>query len=209
MNENLRNLALSLLKVGAVNFGTFKSTGHEKNPNLPALPIYFNLRILRSEPEVRDEVVNAYEEKIFAEGLDLEIDFLVDIPLAISPIVSILSYKTGIPMITPRKEDKTHGIPRKIEGRFRAGQRVLVIDDVITWGVSKFEVLDILKEESLRIKGILVLIDLEKGGAQAVGKAGYCFYSVFKATDLLSIYLEENKIDQRKYDETIARLKKQ
>lgn len=116
----LEELALHLFEIGAIKFGAFKLKLHEKYPDAPLSPIYIDLRMLRSHPEVMDEVVEAYRKELVR--VDPTVDLIADIPTAATPIVSILMSKTRIPMITPKKP-KTHGISSKIEGEFQTGQR--------------------------------------------------------------------------------------
>lgn len=207
MKRYLKDLALGLFDAGAIKFGAFKLKLHEKNPDAPLSPIYIDLRLLRSEPEVMDEAIRSLEDLIFDKELDEEVDLLADIPTAATPIVAILMHEIGIPMITPKKDEKTHGISPKIEGKFQAGQRVLLIDDLITKADSKLEAVKALESNGLTVENILVLVDREQGGAETLEKAGYNFHTVFKITELLNFYLKEGKIDQKKYDETITYLK--
>lgn len=197
-------LALHLFKAGAIKFGAFKLKLHEKCPDAPLSPIYVDLRILRSEPEIMNYVVEAYREKIVE--IDQLIDLIADIPTAATPIVSILMSQTKIPMITPKKP-KTHGVASKIEGKFRKGQEVILIDDLITKADSKLEAAKALKDNGLIVRDVLVLVDREQGGEEVLKKHGYNLHSIFKITDLLDLYLEKKKISQKKYDETISYLK--
>jgi uridine monophosphate synthetase len=203
----LKNLGLDLYDKKIVKLGAFKSVAHERDPNLPLLPIYTNLRDAPSEPSLMVEMVRIYERVIFKKKLDLRNDLMVGIPLAGVPIASILSVRTGIPMIILRKEEKTHGVPRKIEGKFNPGQVVIVIDDVIGWGDSKFKYIKPLEAKSLKVIDILVLVDLGLGGSKALREAGYRLHAIFEVRDLLSIFLEHNRINQKEYDRTIDLLK--
>ena len=200
----LERLALHLFDIGAIKFGAFKLKLHEKYPEAPLSPIYVDLGILRSHPEVMDEAVEAYMQEL--ERIDPTVDLIADIPTAATPIVSILMSKTRIPMITPKKL-KTHGIASKIEGKFQAGQRVFLIDDLITKAGSKLEAAETLEDSGLLVENILVLVDREQGGVEILKKHDYNLYAIFKITDLLHLYLEKEKISQEEYNETIAYLK--
>lgn len=144
------------------------------------------------------------EEKIKED--EIKFDILADVPTAATPIVSVLFYCTKKPMISP-KLSKTHGLTGDIDGLYEPGQKVLVIDDLATTADSKIEVAEIFERNRLIVKDVLVLVDREQGGKEALLQAGYKLHSVFKITDLLKLYLEMGKIDQEKYDEAIAYLK--
>jgi len=150
------------------------------------------------------KIAQVMQDEILCDALKGKTDLLADIPTAATPIVAILMYKSGIPMITPKKDEKTHGISSKIEGKFEPGQRALLIDDLITKADSKLEAAKALKDNGLIVENILVLVDREQGGAKTLKEAGYNLYSVFKITELLDIYLENGKINKQKYDEAIS-----
>jgi uridine monophosphate synthetase len=204
MKNYLKELALDLILIGAIQFGRFKLKLHEKNPDAPLSPFYIDLRIVRSFPKVMAKIAQVMQDEILCDALKGKTDLLADIPTAATPIVAILMYKSGIPMITPKKDEKTHGISSKIEGKFEPGQRALLIDDLITKADSKLEAAKALKDNGLIVENILVLVDREQGGAKTLKEAGYNLYSVFKITELLDIYLENGKINKQKYDEAIS-----
>jgi len=204
MEEKLENLALKLFDIGAIKFGTFKWKLHEKFPEAPLSPIYINLRILRSYPKIIGQVVDVFAELI--KKKNLKFDLLSDIPYASTPIVSILMFKIGIPMITPRKEEKARGIPTKIEGVFKPGQTVLLIDDVLSFADSKLEVAYLFREQGLVLKDILVLVAYDLGGKERLKKENLQIHSVYEINDFLSIYLKAGKISEEKSKEILANL---
>jgi uridine monophosphate synthetase len=198
------NLALKLVDIGAVKFGNFRLKLHDKNPDAPLSPIYINLRLLKSFPHVMVGAVNEYILTI----KKFKFDILADIPTAATPIVSIISYKTKLPMISVRKEEKSHGVQGQIDGKYEVGQKVILIDDLITKADSKFEAIDILKDHGLLISGIVVLIDREQGGVDELKERGYKCVSVYKLNWLLNLYLKKSKINKQDYDRTLQYIKK-
>jgi uridine monophosphate synthetase len=136
----------------------------------------------------------------------LKFDVYADVPTAATPIVTVLSYKTGIPMISPRKEEKTHGIKRQIDGVFEQGQVALLIDDLITQAESKLETISVLEENGLKVQDVAVLVDREQGGVQQLESRGYACHAAFKLRELLKLYLDLQKITPEKYEQVIAYL---
>jgi uridine monophosphate synthetase len=67
---------------------------------------------------------------------------------------------------------KEHGTGNRIEGESRAGERVLLLDDLITTGASKLEAIDILRKEGLIVEDLVVLIERGKQGRVDMEKAG-------------------------------------
>lgn len=197
-------LASELFSIGAIKFGEFRLKLHEKHPDAPLSPIYVDLRVLRSFPDVLDLAVNAY----LALTIPLQFSCYADIPTAATPIVAVMSNKTRVPMITPRMSDKTHGLKGKIDGVFVSGQIVLLVDDLITTAGSKLEAISILEEHGLIIGDVVVLVDREQGGAEELHKQGVNCHTVFKLSELLSHYVKTRLIDSGTHKRVIDYLRK-
>jgi orotate phosphoribosyltransferase len=73
---------------------------------------------------------------------------------------------------TVRKEAKTHGTGRRIEGCFEAGDAVVVIEDVITTGRSALDAIGAVRADGGRVLGVLAVVDREEGGRRAIEAAG-------------------------------------
>ena len=83
-----------------------------------------------------------------------------------------------MPLLYPRRQEKGYGTRKKIEGLYRAGERVVVIDDIITDGASKFEAIEPLEEAGLVVRDLVILIDREQGGRELLAARGYTLHSV-------------------------------
>ena len=202
LTEAKETVALELFNIGAIKFGKFRLKLHDQYPDAPLSPIYIDLRILRSFPSAMETTISLYDQ--LASGL--RFDFYADVPTAATPIVAILSYKNKIPMISPRKEEKQHGMRRQIDGVFSKGQIVLLIDDLITRADSKLETISILEENGLIVRDVVVLIDREQGGVQQLKMRGYDCHVAFGLKELLQIYKRSEKITSNQYGETMAYL---
>jgi uridine monophosphate synthetase len=202
LTDSKKALASGLFDIGAVKFGEFRLKLHEKHPNAPLSPIYVDLRILRSFPDVIDAAVDVYLEMISG----LHFDLLADIPTAATPIVALLSHRTRIPMISPRADMKRHGITRAIDGVYRKGQIVLLVDDLVTRADSKLESAGVLSENGLTVKDIAVLIDREQGGIEAVTEVGLKCHVGFGLKELLHFFLQVDKISAEQFERTLSYL---
>ncbi len=80
-------------------------------------------------------------------------DRIAGIPYAGLPLAVAASLAGRVPLIYPRREEKGYGTQRRIEGLFTAGERVVLIDDIITDGASKFEAIEPLEERRARRQG--------------------------------------------------------
>lgn len=204
MNHIIKRLVIKLYQIGAIKFGNFKLKLHEKNPDAPLSPIYIDLRLLRSFPRIMNLAIDVFEELI--TSIDF-FDLLADVPTAATPMVAILSHITGIPMISVRMDKKEYGTKARIDGVYTQGQKVLLIDDLITHADSKLEAISILKSHDLVVKDVMVLIDREQSGAKELEYRGYNCISALKLTEILQLYRKEKLISQGEFDGVIKYLR--
>jgi orotate phosphoribosyltransferase len=85
---------------------------------------------------------------------------------------------------TVRKEPKTHGIGKRIEGCFTTGSPVVVVEDVITTGGSARDAITAVEAEGGRVLGVLAVVDREEGGRDLLERAGYGVEALVTASDL-------------------------
>lgn len=85
---------------------------------------------------------------------------------------------------TVRKEAKTHGTGKLIEGPFRSGDRVAVVEDVITTGGSALKAVDAVRAAGGQVIGVLALVDREEGGREAIEATGLEVRSLVRASEL-------------------------
>ena len=86
---------------------------------------------------------------------------------------------------TVRKQAKTHGTGKRIEGCFSAGAPVVVVEDVITTGGSAQEAIVAVESEGGRVLGVLAVVDREEGGRGVLEQAGYQVEALVTASELL------------------------
>jgi orotate phosphoribosyltransferase len=91
-----------------------------------------------------------------------------------------------IDAFTVRKEPKEHGTGRLIEGPFRPGAAVVIVEDVITTGQSARRALHAVQAESGRVLGVLAVVDREEGGREALEALGHSVVSLVKLHELTS-----------------------
>ena len=88
---------------------------------------------------------------------------------------------------TVRKEAKQHGTGKLIEGPFESGDRVVVVEDVITTGGSALKAIDAIRAAGGNIVGVLALVDRQEGGREAIEATGLEVMSLVTAADLLPL----------------------
>ena len=122
-----RELSELLHRIGVVRFGEFTLKDGRRSP------FYLDMRVLVSHPSALARVARAMLQR--AEGL--RYDRIAGLPYAGLPIAVAMSLIGERPMIYARKEAKQYGTKKLIEGEYRAGERALMVDDVVTSGGAK------------------------------------------------------------------------
>lgn len=150
MENTEKIIAKDLLKIGAVFF----------RPDEPFVwasgiksPVYCDNRLTLTAPEVRNDVENALAETIKREYPEAEV--LMGTSTAGIAHAAITAHILNLPMGYVRSGAKDHGRQNRIEGKLEKGQKVVVVEDLISTGGSVMEVVDALKEEGANVLGIV------------------------------------------------------
>lgn len=181
----------ALSEIGAIKFGEFKLKSGIISP------IYLDLRVIVSYPKILDLIARAFIEI----SRDIQFDLVAGIPYTALPIATAFSLKSNKGMIYCRKERKSYGTARQIEGVWKKGDTVLIIDDLITNGDSKFETVAPFQDEGLVTRDVLVLIDREQGGKQKLKASGLNLISYISIFEILDRLKDLNQISEIKYNE--------
>lgn len=202
-------LATELFEIGVFTLGEFKLQSHQKHPEAPLSPVYFNFRVLPLWPEVLKRVADVYSQ--LAKNAQ-PYDACVGIPDAGVPLATAFSLKTETPQIIMRKEFK---VGYGIEGQFltpipRDVNTVLVIDDLMTTAESKETGIDKLEKEWLIVRDVVVLLDRDKNGngKTRLAERGVLFHAAFTMDQLLDFYARVGKITNVQLADTRSRLAK-
>src|SRR5207237_9967366 len=101
------------------------------------------------------------------------------------PLVTAVSLATGLPTLIVRTEKlKNYGTARQIEGTLAAGERVLLVEDVVTTGGAALAAVDVLREAGAEVVGALAVVDREEGGAAAFAQRQVAFDALFTKSAL-------------------------
>lgn len=122
---------------------------------------------------VRDEILPRFPHVSAIGGMTMGAD-------PISLAIGMYSAKErALDIFTVRKEAKDHGRGKRIEGNFKKGDAVIVVDDVITTGGSTIKAIEAIEEEDGKVAAAVVLVDREEGGREAIERRGVPVYALF------------------------------
>jgi len=153
-------IAKDLLSIKAVFF----------SPNKPFTwasgiksPVYCDNRLTLTAPAVRNDVENALAETIKKEYPEVEV--LMGTSTAGIAHAAIVGHLTGLPMGYVRSGAKDHGRQNQIEGKLLPGQKVVVVEDLISTGGSVIEVVNVLREAGAEVLGVVSIFTygMQKG----------------------------------------------
>ncbi|NYT02511.1 MAG: orotate phosphoribosyltransferase [Methanosarcinales archaeon] len=128
--------------------------------------------------------------KLLLEKLDPRVKAVAGMTLGADPIVAAISVmshiqKRDVAALIVRKEPKKHGTMRFIEGpRLEKGDRVAVVDDVVTTGASLVKSIERIEDEGYQVVQALAILDRMEGGHEELLKAGYRLDALFTRDDL-------------------------
>ena len=168
-------LLVLLQKENVVKKGSFTlKSGMKSN-------YYVDFRPLISKPELF-YLICRHLSKLLPNKQDIPY-FICGLPYAGIPYCSVISTTKMIPMIMLRKEMKSHGTKKMIEGDIKLGDEIVLIDDILTTGTSIIQSLGYLKD--YKIKKVIILLDRQEGGKERLEEYGLEVQSLFTITDFL------------------------
>ncbi len=185
-----------MYKLGVIKIGKFKLKSGDISP------FYIDLRLIPSEPELFKLTIDAYVTLI--QGLGYRPAAIAGIMSAGIPFATGIALKLDIPLIQIRKEPKTHGTARLIEGIFpKPKSKIVLIDDLISTGASKFGPIKALTEMGFVVEDLIDLIDrTNKKNRDVLKKRGVVIHSAHEIQSLLNSL---SKLNIRENDVSIIR----
>jgi orotate phosphoribosyltransferase len=179
-----RQQLITLLAERSAKRGQFVlSSGRSSN-------LYIDARLTTMSPEGLALIGPLALATIVEAWDDPPVDAVGGLTLGADPISYAIAYASAASphprrAFTVRKEAKAHGTGRQVEGPYRPGDRVVVIEDVITTGGSALKAVEVLQRHEARIVGVLALVDREEGGREALEAAGLTVRSLVTGSEVL------------------------
>jgi uridine monophosphate synthetase len=160
--------AVGLHRTECVRFGAFELRSGVVSS------IYVDLRRLVSHPALLRDVAAALSALL--GGIAHE--HLGAVPYGALPIATAVALGTGSSMVWPRREPKAHGTGARVEGAWRPGDRVVLVDDVATSGTSALEAAALLRSAGLVVEDLVVLVERDPAASVALAAEGIRLHAV-------------------------------
>ena len=166
-------------------------------------PVYCDNRLTLTAPQVRADVENSLAETIRSEYPEAQV--LMGTSTAGIAHAAITAYIMGLPMGYVRSGAKDHGRGNQIEGKLEKGQKVVVVEDLISTGKSVIEVVNVLREAGAEVLGIASIFTYGmKKGLEALAAAGVKNVSLTDFDTIAEVAAKENYIQKEDITKLIA-----
>lgn len=186
VSESVRALVLELSDVGAVKFGSFTLKSGIQSP------FYVDLRVTVSHPAILRRVAAA----LAAAVRDVPHAVMCGVPYTALPFATAMSVESGTPMVMRRKEAKGYGTKKIIEGVWKDGDVCLIVEDLVTSGLSVMETVAPLVEAGMKVEDVVVLLDREQGARANLERKNVRLQAVLTISSMLDVLLSEGRIEQ-------------
>jgi len=192
--ELVRETCKVLARVGAVKFGIFRLTSGKTSP------YYIDLRLIPSFPDAFKFITDVYIHMIEDElGLNA-FDRIAGVPTSGIPFAAVVAFGLEKPFLYVRKETKLHGRERRVEGILAPGDRVILLDDLITTGKTLSDAVKAVRAEGGEVEHAFVLIDREEGGREVLEEVGVQLHALLTVRELAELLLDMGVIEEEQYE---------
>jgi orotate phosphoribosyltransferase len=195
-------LAKILHKIDALKFGLFKLTSGKVSP------YYIDLRIVPSFPDAFRQICDFYGESITSQIGLKNFDRIAGVPIAGIPFASQIAYNLKKPFLYVRKGARLHGRQRRVEGILVSGDNVLLVDDLVTTGLTLKKAADAVTAEGGVVKEAVALLDREEGGKEKLARNGIKLHALLKISEVANRLYEIGAIDKEDLKTILKQIKK-
>jgi len=197
-------LAKALWELGAIQFGDYtigRTTQHS--------PVYVNLRLLISNPRALSRAARVMHDEIQTRQTMLHkpvqsFQRVCGIPFGGLHLATAYSLRSRSPMIYIHPAKERNGNRVFVEGRYEAGDTVLLIDDLVTSGGGILETASFLRlNAGLKVRDVLVLLDRQQGAREQLKAQGYNLISILGLESMLNYLMASELIEEAQYSRSI------
>jgi orotate phosphoribosyltransferase len=138
--------------------------------------------------ETRPELLRPIGERIAAAARELEpdADRLAGPELGAVPLAAAAALESGLPFLLVRKAAKEYSTAKRIEGVFEEGERICLVEDVVTTGGALLSAVEALRDVGLVCEAAVCVVDREEGGEEELARHGIRLHRLFTAAEILA-----------------------
>ncbi len=155
-------------------------------------PFYIDMRKVVSHPPV----FKAICIKIWDQIKEVAFDFVCGVPYSGLVFASAAGAMFNLPLVVKRKERKNYGTAKMVEGDFRRGDQVILIEDIVTSGASLVETLEEVEDVGLEVPKIVCIIDRQQGGSTVLRDQGYKMSCLFTMDEIVETMKDLGKLSE-------------
>ncbi len=133
--------------------------------------------------ETKPEILSAIADEM-SEIMPAGVDRIAGTELGAVALAAALSLRTNLPFVIARKATKDYGTSKVIEGEFKPGEKIVLVEDIMTTGGAALNAADVLKEAGLDVVLVIGTIDREQGAREAFGAKDLKYVALFTKTEL-------------------------
>jgi orotate phosphoribosyltransferase len=195
-------IAKILHNIDALKFGVFKLTSGKPSP------YYIDLRVVPSFPDAFQQICDFYLQHITTQIGTQNFDRIAGVPLAGIPFASQIAYNLKKPFLYVRKNTRHHGRQRRVEGILVSGDRVLLVDDLVTTGLNLKNAAEAIRAEGGVVKEAVALLDREEGGKEELEQSGIKVHTLLRISEVANTLYDIGAIDEESLKTILKQIKK-
>jgi orotate phosphoribosyltransferase len=203
VQDQKEKMANILFNIDAVKFGVFKLSSGK------ASPYYVDLRVIPSFPDAYHEICDFYAQYIKNQIGAKSFNRIAGVPLTGIIFASQVAYNLEKPFLYVRKGVRLRGRERRVEGILVSGDKVLLVDDLVTTGLTLKKAAETVAAEGGVVTDAVVFLDREEGGTGQLEKSGIRLHPMLKISEVANVLYDSGVMDKESLKTILKQVKKQ